>query len=168
MELKRYGQFINEAKKDDAKEEIVKMLNSKPTVTMSGEEWPTEKDMYTQAGIIKHLKDKYNNNQILNALHDLKNDKKADVKHILVKNYNYDKNYPYYYSGLTDAEAKSAKSKYEEKNEIDNKTTIDKREESKEANKKVIAAKRPARKKAGAKKATPTIKKVGARKATKK
>lgn len=146
MEVKRYNQFINEAKKDDAKEEILKMLNSNPTVTMSNDKWPTEKGIYSQAGMIRYLKDKYNNNQVLNALHDIKNDKKSGIKHIMVKNYYYNESYPYYYIGLTEAEAKEAKEKYEEKNEVVNKKTIDKRKETKVAAKKAAEEKRPAKK----------------------
>jgi len=176
MEVKRYNQFINEAKKDDAKEEIISMLNANPTVTMSNDMWPTEKGIYSQAGMIRYLKDKYNNNQVLNALHDIKNDKKSGIKHIMVKNYYYNENYPYYYIGLTEAEAKEAKEKYEEKNEVVNKKTIEKRKETKEASKKAAEEKRPARKaaakkkapakKAAAKKIAP--KKVDAKKSTKK
>lgn len=174
MEVKRYDQFINESKKDDAKEEILKMLDSKPTVTMSSEKWPTEKGMYTQAGIIKHLKDKYTNHQVLNALHDIKNDKKIALKHLTIKNYHYNENYPYYYIGLSEAEAKEIKDKYEEKNEVANKKTIDKRQETKAAAKKAVAEKRPAKKvakKVAAKKVAAKkvgAKKIEAKKATKK
>ncbi len=160
MEVKRYNQFINEAKKDDAKEEILKMLNSNPTVTMSSKNWPTEKSAYSQAGIIAYLKGKYTTDQVLNALHDLKADKKVGVKHILVKNYHYNENYPYYYIGLTEAEAKDAKEKYEEKNEVDNKDFIAKKKEDKSPAKKE-EVKKPA-KKVAAKKAAP--KKVAAKK----
>lgn len=166
MEVKRYNQFINEAKKDDAKEEILKMLKGNPTVTMSSEKWPTEKGIYSQAGIIRHLKDKYNNNQVLNALHDIKNDKESGIKHIMVKNYHYGSNYPYYYIGLSEAEAKEAKEKYEEKNEVANKKGNDKKKENKSAAKKASDEKRPAKKVAAKKVAAKKIpaKKVAAKK----
>ena len=165
MEIKKYDQFLNEAKKDDAKEEILKMLKSKPTITMSNENWPTEKGIYSQAGMIRHLKDQYTTQQVLNALHDIKNDKSVDIKFIRVMNYKYNEPYPYYYLGLTEAEAKDIKEKYEEKNEVVNKKFVDKRKETKEASKKAASEKRPAKKVAkrvGAKKVG--MKKVGAKK----
>jgi hypothetical protein len=162
MEVKKYGEFINESKKDDAQSEIIKMLEDKPTVTMSSEKWPTEKGIYSQAGIIKFLKGKFSNNQVLNALHDIKNDKKIGLKSIKVKNFEYNENYPYYYLGLSESEAKDIKDKYEEKNEIDNKKTINKRAEAKSAAKKASkkVTKKPVTKKIGPKK-------IEARKATK-
>ena len=153
MEVKKYFQFINEAKKDDAKEEILKMLEDKPTVKMSNDNWPTEKGIYSQAGMIRFLKDKYTNHQVLGGLHDIKNDKKSGLKHVMVKNYYYNESYPYYYIGLTEEEANKIKESYEEKNEVVNKDAIEKRKESKKANAKKVAEKKKPAKKVPAKKA---------------
>jgi hypothetical protein len=165
MEVKRYDSFITEAKKDDAKEEIIKMLNSKPTVTMSNENWPTEKDIYTQAGVCRYLKDKYTSSQVLGALNDIKNDKKIELKSIRVKNFHYNENYPYFYLGLSEEEAQKVKEKYEEKNEVANKETITKRKEVKAASKKATDEKKRPAKKVAAKKVG-TAKKVADKKVT--
>lgn len=166
MEVKKYFQFVNEAKKDDAKEEILKMLESKPTVKMSNDNWPTEKGLYSQAGIIRHLKGQFTNHQVLNALHDIKNDKKIGLKHVMVKNYYYNESYPYYYLGLSEKEANETKESYEEKNEVINKDAIAKRKESKKAAAKKAEEKKPAKK--VAKKVAKAAKKIGAKKGTKK
>ena len=165
MEVKKYFQFINEAKKDDAKEEILKMLEEKPTVKMSNDNWPTEKGLYSQSGFIRHLKDKYTNHQVLNALHDIKNDKKIGLKHVMVKNYCYNESYPYYYLDITAEEANKIKDSYEEKNEVINKDAIEKRKESKKAAAKKVAEKKKPAKKVPAKKVP--AKKVAAKKTKK-
>ncbi len=156
--VQKYTEFINEAKKDDAKAEIIKMLDSKPTITMSSDKWPTEKGIYSQSAIIKFLKGKFTTDQVLGGLNDLNNDKKSDLKNIKVKNYYYNETYPYYFMGLTEDEAKKAKESYEEKNEVTNKGAIDKKKAvTKMAAKKEEEKKRPAKKVAAKKMAAKKV-----------
>lgn len=183
MEVKRYNQFVNEAKKDDAKADLLSMFEKKPTVTMSSEKWPTEKGIYSQSGMINYLKGKFTSGQVLNALHDLKNDKKVALKHISVKNHRYNESYPYYYIGLSEAEAKDLKEKYEDANEASNKGPMAKKKEDNEKVKaaaakaeesepkkpaKKVAPKKVAPKKVAPKKAEPAAKAVAKKVAPKK
>lgn len=158
MEIKKYDQFVNEAKKDDAKEEIVQMLKKKPTVTKTNNYWPTEKGIYSQAAMISYLKDKYTNHQVLGGLHDLNTDKKSGIKSIMVRNYHYKENYPYYYMDMTEEEAKKVKDSYEEKNEIiskEKKKVVKKEEPKKEEPKKEPKKASKKEDKKDVKKATP-------------
>ena len=118
MSIINYTEFaILEAKKqkEDAKAAIIQMLKDKPTVTKTSNAWPTEKGIYSQAGIISHLISKYTKGDILAAISDLK-----EVKHISVKNIKYNTSYPYYYT-CSKEEATKIKDKYEEEGKENNK-----------------------------------------------
>jgi hypothetical protein len=99
---------INEAKKHDAAEDILKMLAKKPSVKLENDKWPDEKNIYSMAGIKKHFKGTYTPANIDDALNLLKNDKK--VKTISVKNLNYKESYPYFFEvGYEDAKEDKAR-----------------------------------------------------------
>lgn len=103
---------LNEAKKHDAAEDILKMLSKKPNVKLENDKWPDEKNIYSLSGIKKHFKGTYTPANIDDAIHMLKNDKK--VKSIMVKNLSYGETYPYFFE--TEYEnAKEDKSRLEKK-----------------------------------------------------
>lgn len=119
MKIVKYSEFLlNETKKSaGASLELMKMFDDKPSVKIGNDKWPDEKGIYSQSGMIKNFKDKYSTDDILGALHILRNDKKIKLDMILVKNFVYDEKLPYYYTGLTKEEATKIKDSYEKENE---------------------------------------------------
>src|ERR1035437_6067158 len=108
MQIRKYQDFVNEAKKAGKKEpvekkekvpavkklpgekkekakklvdDIVNMLKSKPSVDMTND-WPTEKYAYSLAGIKKYMKGKdYTTTEVDDAMYRIANDKELkDVK----------------------------------------------------------------------------------------
>ena len=104
--IKKYFDFINEAKKapGEKKEkatelvaEIIKMLNSCPTVEMTND-WPNEKHAYTLAGIKKYMKTKdFTATEVDDAMTKIANDKESDVENVKVEVAKYNEEYPYYF-----------------------------------------------------------------------
>ena len=73
MEIINFTNFsILEAKveKDEIKKAILDMLKEKPTIEPSSKSWPTQKGIYLQGSIVKHLS-KYNSTALVNTLADL-------------------------------------------------------------------------------------------------
>jgi len=149
MDIINFTNFlILEAKvqKDEIKKTILDMLKEKPTIEPSNKSWPTQKGIYLQGSIVKHLS-KYNSTSILNTLTDLSS--KKEVESISVKNITYKSSYPYYYVGLSKAEATKIKDKYESEdveNHKDDKKPAAKKVESK-PKRKPAASKSPIEKK---------------------
>jgi hypothetical protein len=113
MEVIKFSDFlINEAKvqKDEVKKAILDFLKEKPTINATNKNWPTQKGIYLQGSIVKHLS-KYNSTTVLNSLADLSSDK--EIESIRVKNIEYKHTYPYYYIDLSKEEANKIKDKYE-------------------------------------------------------
>lgn len=113
MEIINFTDFlILEAKveKDEIKKAILDMLKDKPTIEPSSKSWPTQKGIYLQGSIVKHLS-KYSSTSVLNTLTDLS--AKKEVDNVSVKNITYKHSYPYYYIGLSKEEANKIKDKYE-------------------------------------------------------
>jgi hypothetical protein len=113
MEIINFTDFlVLEAKveKDEIKKDILDMLKEKPTIEPSSKNWPTQKGIYLQGSIVKHLS-KYPSISVANALSSLIS--KKEIERISVKNIEYKTSYPYYYIGLSKEEANKIKEKYE-------------------------------------------------------
>jgi hypothetical protein len=149
MEIINFTNFsILEAKveKDEIKKAILDMLKEKPTIEPSSKSWPTQKGIYLQGSIVKHLS-KYNSTALVNTLADLNS--KKEIENVSVKNIAYDHSYPYYYVGLSKAEANKIKDKYESEdveNHKDDKKPATKKVESK-PKRKTASSKSPVDKK---------------------
>jgi len=107
------------------------MLKEKPTIEPSSKSWPTQKGIYLQGSIVKHLS-KYNSTALVNTLADLSS--KKEIENVSVKNIAYNHSYPYYYVGLSKEEANKIKDKYESEdseNHKDVKKTVAKKTETK-------------------------------------
>jgi len=149
MEIINFTNFsILEAKveKDEIKKAILDMLKEKPNIEPSSKSWPTQKGIYLQGSIVKHLS-KYNSTTVLNTLTDLSS--KKEIENVSVKNIAYKHSYPYYYVGLSKAEANKIKDKYEsedDENHKDDKKPVAKRVESK-PKRKPLSSKSPVEKK---------------------
>lgn len=115
----KYGDFITEAKAKDKGaivDLLIKLLEEKPKVTLSGKTFPDEKDAYTLAGIKKYFRDHgFTSEDADDAFYYLGQDKtkKDKVKHFRAKNFHYDENYPYHYVDLTAAEVEKVKARIE-------------------------------------------------------
>lgn len=147
MEIKKYSDFIlNEARvaKDEVKEALIDMLKKKPKVEMTT--LPDEKGIYSLAGLKSHLGEKYNNTAIGNALIDLQNDKKSGLGVVSAYISVWKKKVPYWYIGLTEAEAKKIATQYEKEEAEKNKKQV-----TKQAEKTKPAAKKAAKKTAAPK-----------------
>ena len=161
----KYGDFITEAKAKDKGaivDLLIKLLEEKPKVTLSGKTFPDEKDAYTLAGIKKYFRDHgFTSEDVDDAFYYLgqDKDKKSKVKHFNAKNFHYDENYPYHYIGLTQAEVDKVKERIEKESQEMAKPEIEKRQaakkkhvaaakerEAKKADKKTTERKTPAKK----------------------
>ena len=115
----KYGDFITEAKAKDKGaivDLLIKILEEKPKVTLSGKTFPDEKDAYTLAGIKKYFKEHgLSPEDVDDAFYYLAQDKtkKDKVKHFTAKNFHYDERYPYHYIGLSSTEVEKVKERIE-------------------------------------------------------
>jgi DNA mismatch repair ATPase MutS len=153
MEIKKYTDFINEARinKDEVIDALTKMFKDKPHVEM--DTLPNEKGIYSLAGMKKYLSGKYTSLQVSNAHGDLLNDKNVDIKVIKVRVESWSENVPYWYMDLTEAQAKKIKEEYEEQEKSKNKEEIEKKEKHKKDQKAAAAGKAEMKKEETAKKA---------------
>lgn len=159
MEVKKYLDFVNEAKanKEEVIEALKDMFKSKPNVKM--DTVPNEKGMYSIGGMKAHLNEKgFTNKQVDDALHTLMNDKKSGLETARVKIAQWNKTIPYWYIGLDKAEVDKLKDKYEAENLLKNKDKLEKEAEKKTAAKKAAEGKKKikedTKKAAAAKRAT--------------
>lgn len=163
--------LLNEARvnKQEIIEAILDILNKKPLIKTnkqsgsSSTAMPDEKGMYSIGTLKRELAKDYTALQVLSALHDLQNDKKLGLKHKAVYISNWKESIPYYFLGLSDAEAEKIKSKYEKEEKELNKETIKKRQESKTKQE----SKKPIKKKVTVKKTATPKKAATKRKTTK-
>ena len=153
MEIKKYTDFINEARinKDEVIDALTKMLKDKPHVEM--DTLPNEKGIYSLSGMKKYLSGKYTSLQVSNAHGDLMNDKKSDIKSTKVRIESWGENVPYWYTDLTDAQVSKIKGEYEEQEKSKNKEEIEKKEKHKKDQKAAAAGKVEMKKEETAKKA---------------
>lgn len=154
MEVKKFSEFlVNEARtnKSEVVDKLKKMLSDKPTLEMG--KCADEKGIYSLAGMKKYLSE-YKTVEVSNALHELQNDKKYDLKYIYVKVSHWDKSMPYWYFGLSESEAKKLKEEYEKEELQRNKEEYEKSMELRKHQKQVSDAKKEARKSAPKKAAT--------------
>lgn len=140
--MKKYLEFINESKKEDAKEAIIEMLDKKPVVKMGkpsdsrfkdlSDSYPDVKGIYPLSAIIRHLKDKgFTSSNIDSAIDDLKKDKEFELEFVSVKNYLYrGESVPHYYTGLTKKEANEIKKDLQSQSREMNKEAIQKRKDA--------------------------------------
>jgi len=117
--IQKFYEFINEkVNMDDVGADIQKMLDKKPTVKMTSDNYPSEKGIYSLAGIKKYLSDKYTTLQVDGGMYNL-NQAKIKLDSIGVDVYyttSKKSRVPFYYSGLDKKQAENYKKEFEEKN----------------------------------------------------
>lgn len=139
--IQKFYEFINEkVNMDDVGSEIQKMLDKKPTVKMTSDNYPSEKGIYSLAGIKKYLSDKYTTLQVDGGMYNL-NQAKIKLDFIGVDVYystSKKSRVPFYYSGLDKKQAENYKKEFEEKNAELSSAIIKKSQEKKATVKKDV------------------------------
>lgn len=130
----KFVEFITEAKSKDKNalvELLLKLLQDKPLVKLTGGNFPDEKDAYSLSGVKKYFKDNGFTAQDADDAYYYLNqdkDKKSKVKTIRVKNSFYNEVYPYDYMGLTSEEVLRVKNRLEGLSKENSKSEIEKRD----------------------------------------
>lgn len=129
----KFVEFITEAKSKDKNalvELLLKLLQDKPLVKLTGGNFPDEKDAYSLAGVKKYFKDNgFTAQDADDAYYYLNQDKekKSKVKTLRVKNLFYNEVYPYDYMDLTSNEVSVVKNRIENLSKESSKSEIEKR-----------------------------------------
>lgn len=140
MKIRRFDDFITEAKKDKntVVELFVKLLKEKPLVKLDSKSFPDERGIYSLAGIKKYFKEHgCTNADADDAIYHIEATKefktKYKVGYIKVKNHHYNESYPYYYIDMTEDQANKVKESLEKMSQEKSKPMIAKKEEVKKA-----------------------------------
>lgn len=129
----KFVEFITEAKSKDKNalvELLLKLLQDKPLVKLTGGNFPDEKDAYSLAGVKKYFKDNgFTAQDADDAYYYLNQDKekKSKVKTLRAKNLFYNEVYPYDYMDLTSNEVSVVKNRIENLSKESSKSEIEKR-----------------------------------------
>lgn len=157
MIISKFDKFVFESKSKSESDKLVSLLfqilENKPKVKT--ENGSVEEKIYSLSSLKKIFKEKgKTNDDVDDAIYQISKSKEfaSKLKHVSVKNYEWNESIPHYYVGLSESEVSELKASKESASKEKNQEKIAKRQELKKSAARSAASTRKPRKKASKKK----------------